>query len=110
MSLTVDKIEPYKLRLKMLAEGERFADTAAGTFPPRFARKEKSFESPPHDKQLSCYPLQTKKHPYGFFSLRRVRDSNSRCPFRHTDFPGLRTRPLCEPSLAFRPKSEDRTP
>ena len=33
-----------------------------------------------------------------FNSMRRVRDSNSRCPFGHTSFPGMRTRPLCEPS------------
>ena len=52
--------------------------------------------------------LRKKKNPFGFFFLRRVRDLNPRCPFRHTVFPGLRTRPLCEPSQVLRPMSEDR--
>ena len=45
------------------AEAARFADTTAGTFPPRYARTEKSFEPRPHVKQFMCSASQ-------FFSLR----------------------------------------
>ena len=34
-----------------------------------------------------------------FEKLRRGRDSNPRYPLRHTVFPGLRTRPLCDLSI-----------
>lgn len=40
------------------AEAVRFADTTAGTFPPRYARKEKSFESHTKEKQFSFSPAK----------------------------------------------------
>ena len=45
LSPTGAKIKLYKHETKRKRGGEGFADTAAGTFPPRFTRTEKSFES-----------------------------------------------------------------
>ena len=49
---------------------------------------------------LRADPISASDSDFQFW--RRVGDSNSRCPCRHTDFPGLRTRPLCEPSFLMK--------
>ncbi|MDQ5971180.1 MAG: hypothetical protein QG566_126 [Patescibacteria group bacterium] len=44
------------------------AFTSPGTFPPRFARMEKSFDSQAHVKQFTCLAPQLKKTLSGFFN------------------------------------------